>query len=247
MPSTNHRGGYENTKLTRAVLDYYGPECWLQLPGCTKRATTKDHVIPVDHGGDDSMENLRPACNNCNGKRQNLAISGTTGGITVVVVLGPPAAGKSSYVREHAKKDDIIIDLDRIASAFMSGDVTDVHGYPPHIRNVAIGARKAAMSRALRTRYPCTVWLIHAVPTREQLQQYARLRYRLVTIDPGRAEVEARVNKVRPRDSHRGVARWYHRYPNGAESVELLAAHRTVSSVTRAEAATTTTTPSRPW
>ena len=246
--ASNHRGGTENQRLTRAVIDYYGPVCWLNLPGCTKRATTKDHVVPVDLGGDDSMDNLRPACNKCNGKRQNLAISGVDPqGITVVVVTGPPAAGKSSYVREHAKPADIIIDLDRIAAALMPGDVTDIHDYPQHIRNIAIGARKSAIARALRTRYPCTVWLIHAVPARDQLQQYARLRYRIVTLDPGRAEVEARVKKIRPRDTLLGVARWYSRYPDGVASVERIASTRPITSVTRDEAAETTSTSSRAW
>lgn len=247
MSRGNHQGGDENSKLTRAVIDYYGPVCWLQLPGCTKRATTKDHVIPKDHGGDDSMENLRPACNPCNGKRQNLAISGTPGGITVVVVLGPPAAGKTRHVTENAKPGDIVIDLDRIAGALMPGDVTDKHGYPAYIKNIAIGARSAAIARALRTRYPCTVWLIHAVPSREQLQQYARLRYRLLTIDPGREVVEARARASRPTDTIKGIARWYHRYPDGPASVELLAARRPVASVTIDAASSAEQTPSRPW
>lgn len=246
--SRNHRGGAAESRATRAVIEHYGPVCWLNLPGCTRRATTKDHVIPKDLGGDDSMDNLRPACNTCNGKRQNLAISGADPqGISVVVITGPPASGKSSYVTEHAKRGDIVIDLDRIAAALMPGDVTDRHDYPPHIRNLAIGARKAAIARALRTRYPCTVWLIHAVPARDQLQQYARLRYRIVTLDPGRAEVEARVRKLRPHDSMQGVARWYTRYPDGVASVERIASTRPVASVTRTEASEQEPQASRAW
>lgn len=246
--ASGHRGGDENAKLTRAVIDYYGPVCWLKLPGCTRLATTKDHVIPVDLGGDDSMDNLRPACNKCNGKRQNLAISGIDpGGITVVVVCGPPAAGKSSWVTERAKPADVVIDLDRLAAALRTGTVTDTHGYPQHIRNIAIGARKAAIARALRTRYPCTVYLIHAVPAREQLQQYARLHYRIVTLDPGRAEVEARVRKLRPSDSMRGVARWYNAYPDGVASIERVTALRPVASISRADANEAEAEVSRAW
>lgn len=247
MVSRGHKGGRENSRLTRAVIEVYGSACWLQLPGCTRRATTKDHVIPVAAGGDDSIENLRPACNNCNAKRQDLAISGTPGGITVCVIVGPPAGGKSSYVRTHAKPGDLVIDLDRIAAALSVGEVTDIHDYPQHVRNVAIGARQAAITRALRTRHPCTVWLIHAVPARDQLQQYARLRYRIVTLDPGRTTVEARVRKLRPRDSLKGAALWYSRYPDGAASIERTTAIRPIASVSRAAADAAQAEPSRPW
>jgi hypothetical protein len=37
----------------------------------------------------------------------------------VTVLIGPPAAGKSTYARTHAQPDDIVIDLDAIARALM--------------------------------------------------------------------------------------------------------------------------------
>ncbi len=33
------------------------------------------------------------------------------------IINGPPAAGKTTFVREHAQHGDIIIDLDHIANA----------------------------------------------------------------------------------------------------------------------------------
>jgi 5-methylcytosine-specific restriction endonuclease McrA len=42
--------------------------CWLcGMPG----ATTVDHVIPRSHGGEDNVENLRPAHLRCNSSRGN--------------------------------------------------------------------------------------------------------------------------------------------------------------------------------
>lgn len=67
MPSPR-LAGRRNQALTRAVLEEYGDTCHLcLLPG----ATTRDHLVPHAHGGDDSMENQRPAHMICNSKRQD--------------------------------------------------------------------------------------------------------------------------------------------------------------------------------
>lgn len=52
------------------------PLCWLQLPGCTGRSTTGDHVIPVSIRPDLALvrSNVRGACKPCNRKRGNLPI-----------------------------------------------------------------------------------------------------------------------------------------------------------------------------
>lgn len=39
----------------------------------------------------------------------------------VWLICGPPAAGKSTYVRNHAKPGDIVVDLDAIASEYGLG------------------------------------------------------------------------------------------------------------------------------
>jgi hypothetical protein len=206
------RGGSASSNLTALVLATYGTLCHLRLDVCTRVATTKDHLIPYSHGGDDSLENLRPACNKCNSKRQNKSLGGAYGA-SIVVVIGPPASGKNTYIEAHASRSDIIIDLDAIARAIMPIQPSSTHTYPLHVRHVAIGARKAAIERALRLKERCTVWLIHAVPTVDQLAEYRRMRYRVVVVDPGRAIVEPRAHAERPPVMLAGVARWYDTYP----------------------------------
>ena len=202
------QAGRAGVSLTRLVIDTYGGVCWLNLPGCTKVATTKDHVIPFSHGGDDSIDNLRPACKKCNSKRRNLSISGM-GGVTVKVVIGPPAAGKTTYIETHAKPADVTIDLYAIARALMPIAPKTSHVYPPHVRHIAIGARKAAIERATRLTERVTVWIIHAIPTPDQLAEYRGMRYEIVTVDPGREVVDSRARIERPAFMHKQIGRWY--------------------------------------
>lgn len=201
------RGGRASQKLTQLVLETYGRSCWLRLPGCTGVATTKDHVIPHSHGGPDTLENLRPSCKSCNSKRQDRVIHGY--GAAVIVVTGPPAAGKTTHVIEHARATDVIIDLDRIALALMPAAPTASHDYPEHVRHVAIAARKAAIRRATRLRERITVWLVHAMPSPDDLAEYRALGWRIETIDPGRAVVEQRARTMRPAAMMQHVERWY--------------------------------------
>lgn len=63
MPRLRGRG---LQALIRVVLDEYGNVCHLcGKPG----ATTIDHIVPVVHGGDNSLDNLRPAHLSCNSSR----------------------------------------------------------------------------------------------------------------------------------------------------------------------------------
>jgi len=50
--------GEKLQKLRKQVFTHYGDQCWL----CGgEGADTIDHIIPVADGGDDSLDNLRPA------------------------------------------------------------------------------------------------------------------------------------------------------------------------------------------
>ena len=204
------RGGRASTKMTALVLSTYGNICAVRLKGCTTIATTKDHIVPYSHGGQDVLENYRPACKPCNSKRSNRVMPGY--GASVVIITGPPASGKTTYVRNHAKPTDVVIDMDAIARALMPIPPAETHVYPEYVRHVAIKARAAAISAATRLRERTTVWLIHAVPQPDDLHDYKRLGWQVITVDPGRDVVEARMRTMRPEVMHRHVARWYAMY-----------------------------------
>ena len=202
-------GGRRAARYTAAVLAEYGTLCVLQLSGCTKIATTADHIVPRSLGGDPwAIENGRPSCRPCNSKRGN-GLGGATPGVRVVVVTGPPAAGKSTYVREHASAEDVVIDLDVIATA-LRGPTTDaMHVYPAHVRHVAIAARQAAIRRATRLAERVTVWIVHSIPSAAQLARYRAEGADVVTVDPGAAVVVERARAQRPAEAMTHVDRYY--------------------------------------
>ena len=54
-------------RITRHVLRTQGTTCWM----CGGTATTADHILARSRGGDDTDQNLRPACQVDNGRRGN--------------------------------------------------------------------------------------------------------------------------------------------------------------------------------
>lgn len=125
----------------------------------------------------------------------------------ITVVTGPPCAGKSAYVLDCAGPGDVVIDADRLALA-LSAEGTPDHGYPPYIRHVAIGARAAAVTRALHLVPEIKVWIIHTAPPRADLLKYRQCGARIVTIDPGMEVCLERAARLRPY-AVPIIRRWY--------------------------------------
>lgn len=65
----------------------------------------------------------------------------------LTVVIGPPAGGKSTWVRERAKPGDIVIDFDLLACA-LTGPGGDPHDHTPAVAAVTKAARRAAIDAA---------------------------------------------------------------------------------------------------
>ena len=52
--------------LSAEVAERWGNECWLNMPGCTHRSDTTDHIVPFAVGGPTVVGNLRRACQHWN-------------------------------------------------------------------------------------------------------------------------------------------------------------------------------------
>ena len=122
------------------------------------------------------------------------------------VIMGPPCAGKSTFVREHAAEGDIIIDLDHLANA-LAGKPMGNHEHTGDVLTVAKAARQAAIDTALTREV--TVWLIHTNPSDKQRAEYEKHGAKFHTIDPGKAIVMKRCEQQRPHGSAIAAAKWY--------------------------------------
>jgi hypothetical protein len=128
--------------------------------------------------------------------------------VTLYVIQGPPAAGKTTWVAAHAGQGDIVVDMDRIAQA-LTAPGADYHRYGRTLRTVAQQARRAAISEALKHSRTHDVYVIHTHPGPDALRTYRQHDAELVTVDPGRDVVLARCAEQRPRYALAAVERWY--------------------------------------
>lgn len=132
------------------------------------------------------------------------------------VVTGPPAGGKSTWVREHAKAGDITIDYDALANTLTPASVGS-HEHTSEVKKVTKAARQAAIDMALTLTDIIDVYIIHSLPSRSLLDSYRARGAEIIIIDPGREVALARAKAERPWFMQGAVKRWYE------ENVEMTA------------------------
>ena len=119
----------------------------------------------------------------------------------LVIVTGPPCAGKTTYVSEHAQPGDIIIDFDAMAAAF--GAPGRQHEYSAAMRDITQYARGAAIKMAIGWhRRGARVWITECEPPPARWQQYAQAGARHVPLAAGPAEIHRRIDAGRPASYH---------------------------------------------
>lgn len=141
--------------------------------------------------------------------------------MTVFVVTGPPAGGKSTWVRERAQPGDVTIDYDTLAQA-LSPELlpADVAEQNPRIVAVVQAARTAAIDEAyvqyveqvgMGDRNACNVYIVHAMPARQDLNRYRKYGFEIITVDPGYDECMRRATTERSERQQSIVQDWYQR------------------------------------
>ena len=122
------------------------------------------------------------------------------------VVTGPPCAGKSTYVQQHAKTGDMRVDYDLIAQAL---GAANSHAAEGHIRQAAFEAREGAIAIALKSP-DLESWIIHTSPNEAHMNSYAAVGADVIELDPGYEECMARARRDgRPQQTIDGIEKWY--------------------------------------
>lgn len=139
--------------------------------------------------------------------------------MTLYVVTGPPAGGKTTWVRDHAKYGDIVIDYDDIVAALhreddqLSGDPAE---QPLHLAQIANVARQAAIDAAMhkhdmRETNGCDVYIVHTTPSRQHMNRYRKHGAQVILCNPGHAECMRRAVAERTPRQQQFVQDWYER------------------------------------
>lgn len=129
----------------------------------------------------------------------------------VVLVCGPPAAGKSTWVADHAEPGDRVVDLDQICRRLGS---KDPHQHPQHILDQARRARLAEETQVARMTAG-TAWVIRTMPEPDRRARHAAaLDATEVVVLATPAEVaKARAEQdSRPAWTGAVIDRWWSRY-----------------------------------
>jgi len=125
----------------------------------------------------------------------------------LTVVTGPPCSGKTTYLQQHARPDDIVIDFDAIAQALGSHVG---HGHSAHIASVAGKAWFAAVCEAIAQHHAGRrAWVIDTAPTASRRRQYEAAGARTVTCSETPQELHARADGNRPPSWHARIDQWF--------------------------------------
>jgi predicted kinase len=123
----------------------------------------------------------------------------------IVVIVGPPCAGKSTYAKEQQKiNGGVIVDFDAMAMAL---GATEEHNASEAIKEIALKARYAAIKEILNG-IDLPAWIIETTPSDRMVDYYKRSGVIFKLLDPGK-EICMQRAKKRPGDTEKRIINWY--------------------------------------
>lgn len=127
----------------------------------------------------------------------------------VILVCGPLAAGKSTWVRSQAKRGDQVVDFDQICRSLGS---RSHHDHPPQIRQMAKAMRRSIEDHA--GEHAGRTFVIRTLPDPAQRAAVAeRLGARVVMFAvPMEQSLRQARHDGRPAWTEQAIRSWYDRY-----------------------------------
>lgn len=179
-------------------------------------ADTVHHIVSIKQDWSRRLDpsNLEAICRACHNRLHGRG-EGVSQATQVTLVCGPPGSGKTSYVREHARRGDLILDLDAI---FMAISGLPWYDKPEELLPFAAEARDAILRRLERPSNVRRAWVIMSGAKRQERESLRqRLRAKVVMLDVPADECMRRIKQDQRRahqvEEWRGlVERWWREY-----------------------------------
>lgn len=177
------------------------------LPPTPFDPLTGGHIIDRQLGGTNDPGNYQAEHLSCNARKR-------AANARIVLVTGPPCAGKTTYVQAHAHDGDVVLDLDQIARDL--GSTRYWHHDPATMARANQVMRREIMRLAARRRG--RAWIIRCVPdgrARTGLARLVRADVVVVLVPPGRVLVRRARERPEPLATIRAINAWNDRYTEG--------------------------------
>jgi hypothetical protein len=137
---------------------------------------------------------------------------------SLVVVAGPPGAGKSTYVAERAQPGDVVWDYDTVMAA-LSGQ--PLYERPGRLHELVMALRPIVIGQALQLH--SRVWVIASAPSVEERDEWRRSGAHVVLLLAGIDELVERTSSRDQADEWAlAIGRWWKRY-RGSDHDEVVA------------------------
>lgn len=133
--------------------------------------------------------------------------------MTIHVVVGPPASGKSTFVAQNAAAGVARFDFDAVASTIAGTDIN--HDAPTGVLDPVLAMRRGLMGWLLDAETVVEeFWLINARPSDPTITALAAAGAEFHLCDPGLEECLARAQREgRPPDTEKRIRAWYDNPP----------------------------------
>lgn len=135
----------------------------------------------------------------------------------VILIAGPPCAGKTTHALQLARGRDVVLDRDLIAKQ-LGSDRTHMHH--ARIARLAEQHMQTRLDELRRSTRDGTLYVVRSLPGQHARRAWtARYHARLVLLDPGIGECLRRAHlDGRPRGTVSAIRQWYEREAAGSRS-----------------------------